>query len=225
MYTHDVTFDHVEIRNAEYHAGLYQYANPVIGGGYNIQILGSYIHDNGASITFDHGIYWDQNTAGANLIANCVFENNAASGMQLLSTSVEVEIIENTFVGNGYYGLNVNGSHHEVVNNIMSQNETSNIGKQLRLNGTSIYVDSNILYSTTTSKQGYDDISCSSCTITANNYKTQDPDFIDSADHNYRLDLDSPAIGEGNSRYAQKTDKDGRGRESTPVILLGAYSY
>ena len=224
MYTHDVTLDHVEIRNAEYHAGLYQYASPDIGGGYNIQILGSYIHDNGASTTFDHGIYWDQNTTGGNLIANCVFENNAANGMQLLSTSVDVDIIQNTFVGNGYYGLNVNGSRHKVVNNIMSQNETSNIGKQLRLNATSIYVDSNILYSTTTSKQGYDDISCASCTITANNYNTQDPDFIDSANHNYRLGLDSPAIGEGNSRYAQKTDKDGRGRESTP-ILLGAYSY
>ena len=224
MYTHDVTFDHVEIRNAEYHAGLYQYASANIGGGYNIQILSSYIHDNGASITFDHGIYWDQNTAGGNLIANCVFENNAANGMQLLSTSVQVDIIENTFVGNGYYGLNVDGSNHNVVNNIMSQNEASNTAKQLRLNGTSIYVDSNILYNTATSKQGYDNISCTSCTITDDNYNTQDPDFIDCGAHNYRLGLDSPAIGEGNSTYAQKTDKDGRRRESM-VVLLGAYSY
>jgi hypothetical protein len=224
MYTHDVTFDHVEIRNAEYHAGLYQFASLDIGGGYNIQILGSYIHDNGASTTFDHGIYWDQNTAGGNLIANCVFENNAANGMQLLPTAVGVNIIENTFVGNGYYGLNVDGGNHNVVNNIMSQNETSNTSKQLRLNGTSIYVDSNILYNTTNSKQGYDNISCTSCTITSANYNTQDPDFIDCANHNYRLGLDSPAIGVGNSSYVQATDKDGVRRDSKPV-LLGAYSY
>ena len=141
-----------------------------------------------------------------------------------MPTSVEVDIIQNTFVGNGFYGLNADGSNHNVVNNIMSQNETSNIRKQLRLNGTTIYVDSNILYNTTASKQGYDNISCTSCTITDDNYNTQDPDFIDCTNHNYRLGLDSPAVGEGNSRYAQKTDKDGRGRESMPV-LLGAYSY
>lgn len=33
MYTHDITFDHVEIRNAEYHAGLYQYGDATTGGG------------------------------------------------------------------------------------------------------------------------------------------------------------------------------------------------
>lgn len=111
-----------------------------------------------------------------------------------------------------------------MVNNIMSQNETSNTSKQLRLDGTSIYVDSNILYSTTTSKQGYDNISCSSCTITGENYNTQDPDFLDPTDHNYRLGLHSPAIGEGNSGYAHTTDKDGVRRDSTHV-LLGAYGY
>src|SRR5882724_7967514 len=100
MYTHDITFDHVEIRNAEYHAGLYQYTDGT-GGGYNIQVLGSYIHDNGVSTTLDHGIYWDQNAAGGNLIANCVFENNAANGVQLYgqtSPAFEIDVIENTFV-------------------------------------------------------------------------------------------------------------------------------
>ena len=104
MYTHDITFDHVEIRNADYHAGLYQYGDTTTGGGYNIQVLGSYIHDNGVSTTLDHGIYWDQNTAGGNLVANCVIENNAASGMQTYgatSPAFEIDIEENTIVGNG----------------------------------------------------------------------------------------------------------------------------
>lgn len=226
MYTHDVTFDHVEIRNADYHAGLYQYGDTTTGGGYNIQVLGSYIHDNGVSTTLDHGIYWDQNTAGGNLVANCVIENNAASGMQTYgatSPAFEIDIEENTIVGNGYYGLNIDGSNHKIVNNILSQNGNANSSKQLRLDATSLDVDSNILYSTTASQQGYSNVSCTGCNITANNYNTQDPTFIDAVDHNYRLYSTSPAIGEGSSSYTQMKDKDGVTRTSTQV--LGAYSY
>ena len=202
------------------------YGNTTTGGGYNIQVLGSYIHDNGVSTTLDHGIYWDQNTAGGNLIANCVIENNAANGVQTYgatSPAYEIDIEENTIVGNGYYGLNIDGSNHKIVNNILSQNGNANSSKQLRVDATNLYVDSNILYSTTTAQQGYSNVSCTGCTITANNYNTQDPAFIDSSDHNYRLASASPAIGEGNSSYTQTKDKDGVTRTSTQV--LGAYSY
>jgi hypothetical protein len=109
------------------------------------------------------------------------------------------------------------------VNNILSQNGNANSSKQLRLDATNLYVDSNILYSTTASQQGYSNVSCTGCNITANNYNTQDPTFIDATDHNYRLCSTSPAIGEGNSGYTQTKDKDGVTRTSTQV--LGAYSY
>jgi hypothetical protein len=69
MYSHDVTFDHVEIRGADYHAGFYQY------GGDHIRLLGSYIHDNGiAGSNLDQGIYWDKTSGSGNLIANCAIE-------------------------------------------------------------------------------------------------------------------------------------------------------
>lgn len=223
MYTHDITFDHVEIRNAEYHAGLYQYTDGT-GGGYNIQVLGCYIHDNGVNTTLDHGIYWDTNAGTGNLIANCLIENNAASGVQLhgaTSPQFEIDVEENTIVGNGYYGVTVSGSNHKVVNNIMSNNETSNTGTQLHLNGSNFYVDSNILYDMTASRQGYTNISCTGCNITTNNWGAQNPAFWDAADHNYRLQSTSPAIGEGNSSYTQTTDKDGVTRTSSQV--LGAY--
>jgi len=231
MYTHDITFDHVEIRNADYHAGFYQYGDTTTGGGYNIQVLGSYIHDNGVNTTFDHGIYWDHNTAGGNLVANCVIENNAANGIQTYgatSPAFEIDIEENTIVGNGYYGLAIDGSNHKIVNNILSQNGNANSSKQMRVEATNLYVDSNILYSTTVAQQGNFVFSCPTtplpgCNITANNYNTQDPTFIDSTDHNYRLASTSAAIGEGNSGYAQTKDKDGVTRTSTQV--LGAYSY
>lgn len=105
-------------------------------------MLGSYIHDNGVSTTLDHGIYWDQNTAGGNLVANCLIENNAASGMQTYgatSPAFEIDIEENTIVGNGLYGLNIDGGNHKIVNNVLSQNGNANSSKQLRVDATSLY--------------------------------------------------------------------------------------
>jgi parallel beta-helix repeat protein len=220
MNTHDVTFDHVEIRNGNYHAGLYQY------NGYNIKVLGSYIHDNGvAGSNVDQGIYWDATSGGGNLIANCVIEHNAAQGIALYSSSnpsqpQQVTVEENTLINNGHYGIVVYGTGDTVVNNILANNGAVFNSQQLGIeNGTNHVVDSNILWSSNASWQGTYNVTGQAVTHTV----IADPLFVDAAGHNYHLRIGSPATGAGNSGYALPVDKDNVSRGAGPD--LGAYEY
>jgi parallel beta-helix repeat protein len=220
MDTHDVMFDHVEIRNGNYHAGLYEY------GGYNIQVLGAYIHDNGVpGSNLDQGIYWDETTGGGNLIANCVIEHNAAQGIALYSGSSssepsQVTIEENTIVDNGHYGIVVYGTRNMIVNNILANNGDVFRSPQLGIeHGTDHLIDSNILWSSTTSRQGVYNITGQPVTHSI----IRNPAFTDPARHNYRLSAESPAIGAGNPRYALGKDRDGLSRR--PIPEIGAYGY
>jgi parallel beta-helix repeat protein len=220
MNTHDVTFDHVEIRNGNYHAGLYQY------NGYNIKVLGSYIHDNGvAGSNVDQGIYWDATSGGGNLIANCVIEHNAAQGIALYSSSfpsqpTQVVVEENTVVDNGHYGIVVYGTGDTVVNNILANNGAVFNSQQLGIeNGTNHVVDSNILWSSNASWQGSYNVTGQAVTHTV----IADPLFVDAVGHNYHLRIGSPATGAGNLGYAQSVDRDNVTRGAGPD--LGAYEY
>ena len=110
-----VTFDHVEIRNGVYHAGLYE-------EGCNNAFTGSYVHDNGVSVTdsnhtVDNGIYWSSLSPGCTnggLIANNIVEHNWSKGIQLYCgdtcTNVQhVTVEENTVVNNDAQGIVVLG--------------------------------------------------------------------------------------------------------------------
>ena len=220
MGAHDVTFDHVEIRNGNYHAGFYQY------GGYNIKLLDSYIHDNGVpGSNLDQGIYWDETRGGGNLIANCVIERNAAQGIALYSGSSssepsQVTIEENTIVDNGHYGISVYGTRNILVNNILANNGAAFHSAQLGIeHGTNHFVDANILWSSTALQQGMYNATGQRVTHSI----IRNPLFADPAKHDYHLLAGSPAIGAGNPRYASPLDRDGIKRSSVPEI--GAYGY
>jgi parallel beta-helix repeat protein len=220
MNTHDVTFDHVEIRNGDYHAGLYQFR------GYNIQILGSYIHDNGvAGSNLDQGIYWDETTGGGNRIANCVIEHNAAQGIALYAGSSpsepsQVTIEGNTIVDNGHYGIAIYGTKNIVVNNILANNGTKFNSQQLGIEeGTDHFIDSNILWSSIPSQQGMYNPAGQRVT----NSIIKNPLFAGPTKHNYRLLPGSPAIEAGNPKYAEPFYADGGKRTSAPEI--GAYAF
>ena len=214
--THDVTFDHVEIRNGDYHAGLYQ------SGGYNIKLIGCYVHDNGrpGSINSDQGIYWDATTGGGNLIANCVVEHNVSAGIQLYPSPSQVTVEENTIVNNGNYGAVVYGDQNAIVNNIFSDNGVIANNPQMEVHsGTNQVIDSNIFWSSTASLQGYINLTNVPVTHSLNT----NPLFVDPANHNYHLQAGSPAIKAGNASYALPEDKDGVQRDS--LSDLGAYVY
>jgi len=225
MNTHDVTFDHVEIRNADYHAGLFQQ------GGYNIKVLGSYVHDNGRfnvtmtpegsySYNVDQGIYWDTTTGGGNLIANCLVEHNRATGIQLYPDPTGVVVEENTIVNNDNYGMVVYGTHNTVVNNILSSNGAVANNPQMNINsGTNHVIDSNIFWSANSSLSGY--INGTGQVVTHS--LLADPRFVNASQRNYHVVVGSPAIGAGNLNYGQPVDKDDVSRASGPD--LGAYEY
>jgi parallel beta-helix repeat protein len=187
MYSHDVTFDQVEIRNADYHAGLYQY------GGYNIKLIDSYIHDNGRPgyIKVDQGIYWDATTGGGNLIANNLVEHNVSNGIQLYPSPSEVAVQGNTVVNNGNYGIVVYGSKNRIVNNIFADNGSAAGNPQMRIySGTDHVIDSNIFWSSLSSLRTY--INLVGQTVT--HAIIADPLFVNPAAHDYHLRSDSPAI-------------------------------
>ena len=216
MNTHDVILDHVEIRDADYHAGFYQQ------GGYNIKMIGCYVHDNGrpAEINADQGIYWDSTTGGGNLIANCLVEHNASTGIQLHPRPSQVTVEDNTIAGNGNYGMVVYGSHNTVVNNIFWDNGGAANNPQLEVvSGNDHIIDSNIIWSTAPSRRRV--INKSDQAIT--NLIIADPLLLDPLRHNYHLRPGSPAIEAGNATFSLRFDKDGLRRGLRPS--LGAYGY
>jgi phosphatidylinositol-3-phosphatase len=215
MNTHDVTFDHVEIRNADYHAGLYQY------NGYNIKLIGCYVHDNGRPgfVNTDQGIYFDATTGGGNLIANCLIEHNVSTGVQLYPGPSQVTVEENTIVNNGAMGVVVYGSQNTVVNNVLSGNGEIGGFTQLVIDGgTNHVIDSNILWDSSTSYQGYTD----NTSQTVTNSIIKDPMFVAPSSNNFQLQSASPAINVANTSYQQATDLLGVLRT---VPDLGSYEY
>ena len=216
MYSHDVTLDHVEIRQGVYHAGLYQY------GGYNIKVTGCYIHDNGRPgyINTDQGIYWDATAGTGNLIANNVIEHNVAMGVQLYPAPVGVVVEENTIVNNGNYGMVVYGSLHKIVNNILSNNGNSAINPQMKIDllAAGLTIHSNLFWNASWALRGY----INPIGLPVADAPIGDPMFVDPVRHNYHLQPGSPAAGVGNKQYMQPTDKDGVPRHLPPD--LGAYA-
>ncbi len=222
---HFVLFDHVEIRNATYHAGLYQ-------EGCNNAILGSYIHDNGAfnaNRSEDNGIYWSTTSSGCSnggLIANNLVENNYSKGIQLYdgasSTSpANVTVMENTSVNNGAQGAVVWGDHNVFVNNILYNNNNLSggaaAGAQGGLySGSANFVDKNLTFDPS-GNSGWDNPA--GCCISNN--KQADPLFLSPSGLDWHILVSSPAVSFSNLNYTQPTDKDGVSRASSPAA--GAY--
>src|SRR5467141_1024705 len=222
---HFVLFDPVEVRNATYHAGIYQ-------EGCNNAILGSYVHDNGAfnaNRAEDNGIYWSTTPSGCSnggLIANNLVENNYSKGIQLYdggsSTSpANVTVIENTSVNNGAQGAVVWGDHNVFANNILYNNNNlsggAGAGAQGGLySGSANFVDKNLTFDPS-GNSGWDNPA--GCCISNN--KQTDPLFLSPSGLDWHILVSSPAVSFSNLNYTQPTDKDGVSRASSPAA--GAY--
>jgi acid phosphatase len=222
-----VLFDHVEIRLATYHAGLYQ-------EGCNNAIVGSYIHDNGAfnaNRSEDNGIYWSVTPSGCSnggLIANNLVENNYSKGIQLYdagsaTSPANVTVTENTSVNNGAQGAVVWGDRNTFVNNILYNNNNLSggaaAGAQAGLySGSANLVDQNLTFDPS-GNSGWDNPT--GCCITNN--KQGDPLFLNPGGLDWHILASSPAVGFSNLNYIRPTDKDGVLRGSSPDA--GAYQH
>jgi hypothetical protein len=196
--SHVVTFDHVEIRKGNYHAGLYQ-------EGCNNAITGSYVHDNGIqNRNEDNGIYWSVTPPGCTnggLIANNLVEHNFSKGIQLYagasaSTPAYVTVRGNISVNNGSEGAVIWGDHNTFVDNILYNNNEiagAAAGAQAGLYaGTANFVDHNLTWSTSDrggKKSGW--YVKEGCCLKDN--LIADPSFLDPAGHNWDLKPSSPA--------------------------------
>lgn len=193
-----VVIDHVEIRNAPYHAGIYQ-------EGCNNAIIGSYVHDNGTQDrNEDNGIYWSKTPAdceNGGLIADNLVEHNYSKGIQLYAgasatTPAYVTVCGNIAANNGAQGAVIWGDHNIVVNNILYNNNEmagAAAGAQAGLySGTANLVDHNLTWSTSDRGGRQSDWYITKGCCLKNNL-IADPSFLDPVRHNWDLKPASPA--------------------------------
>lgn len=193
-----VTFDHVEIRGGNYHAGLYQ-------EGCDNAITGSYVHDNGIrNRNEDNGIYWSKtppNCKDGGLIANNLVEHNFSKGIQLYadastSTPAYVTVCGNISANNGAQGAVIWGDNNSFVGNVLYNNNEiagAAAGAQAGLySGRANLVDHNLTWSTSDpggKRSGW--YIKNGCCLKTN--KIADPLFMDPGHHNWESKSSSPA--------------------------------
>jgi hypothetical protein len=220
--THDVSFDHVEITGFDNRAAYSQ------SSGCNNSVVGSYIHDNGASTSVS-GIAWGSTSTGCSnggLIANNVIEHNSNIGIQLYSggsntTPSNVLVEENTIVLQGGYGIAIYGDNNVIANNVLYGNGDTLSDVQGTIHtGVANVVDHNVTFSpTSASRSGW--YLAGGCCLTNN--LTQDPLFVSASTRSWHLTRSSSAIGFSNANYVQPLDKDGFKRG--PGYDAGAYQF
>lgn len=231
---HNVVLDHLEIRNNDYHAGLY--ASDVS----DVQILGCYVHDNGRfgmdtdalgqhPVNVDQGIYWAA-SSGTNRIANCLLEYNRGSNLQLFTGSGRITgltVDENTIVKAMNSGVLIGrGADGNVfAHNIVAMNSQQTNNGQIRLadNASNNVIDTNIVWCRKNKLEGVDTSTLIGSGNVVRRLMFEDPRFVDFPAGNYRLGPGSPAIGAGPSSYGESIDIDGLRRPARPS--LGAYEY
>jgi len=232
--SHNIILDHVEIRNNDYHAGLY------VSDVRDVQVLGCYVHDNGRfgvdtdamgqhPLNVDQGIYWAA-SSGTNRIANCLLEHNRSYNLQLFASSGRITgliIVDNTIVKAMNSGVIIGkGADGDIfANNIVSMNSQGTNNKQIRLadSAQNNIIDGNIAWHGVNTLEGLDTSTLSGPGNVIQNLVLRDPRFIDFAGGDYHLLPDSPAIKGSRTAVTEGADMDGVRRLSQPS--WGAYEY
>jgi parallel beta-helix repeat protein len=134
-----------EIRNNDWHAGIYLHA------AHDVRILRNYIHHNGDDgpccyqyqWNTSHGIYF---SSGSGVIANNLIQRNLARGVQLYPNAHGVVVEENTIVGNRQTGVQVSkySADNTIANNIVANNVNYSI-RSYRLTGLGNQVIRNLI--------------------------------------------------------------------------------
>jgi parallel beta-helix repeat protein len=222
---HDVEISHNEIRNNDYHAGIY------LAGVSSISIIANYIHDNGrftissdpctgsSTWNVDHGIYWSSSSGGVSLVAGNVFEHNRGHGIQLYPNAQNVIVTQNTFVTNGNSGVYISSSSDRitVIDNIVAFNDRN--GQMQIQSGSNNVIMRNVVYSPNSSISDIEN--STSSVITDNTFA--DPRFVNLSGKDYHLVSGSPAIDRALLPYSVRWALDGQVRPQGAGPDIGAY--
>lgn len=227
MNAHHVEFARNEVRNNDYHEGIY------LKDVNNTHVINNWFHHNGRfNITtdpqtgssvwnVDHGIYWSGTNGGGNLLANNLIEHNRGAGVQLYPAAKDIIVTNNTVVNNGNTGIGISETSDRitVTNNIVAFNDRN---KQIRVrSGSGNVVKDNLVYSPNSSYSGIENSTGSTVT----NNVIADPRFSSVTGRNYRLVSGSPAIDRGAASFGTAQDLDGRARPRGTSVDLGGYEY
>ncbi len=233
LWGRELELSNSEVRFGQWHAGV------GVDGGLNYRILNNYIHDNGgylgdfsmndSSWNNDHGVYASPSSYG--LIANNVIEHNDSKGLMGRHDANHILVVNNTVVGNGRYGIDINESTHDwtLANNILLNNGTIKGGGGIGTPGTggTSYIEINNLFW----NNGSNGTTTWDNNALVINNRVADPMLVNSAvatDHqnpnpntDNQLRAGSPAIGFADPNYTLPFDITGKCRGAAPDA--GAY--
>lgn len=204
--------------------------------GTNNQIIGNFVHDVGVSDPYCgrnshnkvHGIY---HSHYGGVIANNVLINNCAYGIHLWHAASHTIIVNNTAVGNHLGGIIVGAGDAPctttgctgddftlVINNIVAFNDGWGISEEGLAGPHNQYLNNLGFRNKTGDFSLLNGLRCSEC-ITG-----KEPRFVHdtrTAQGNYHVHANSPAVGAGALTHSSRTDCEGVTR--TPPITIGAY--
>ncbi len=133
-----------------------------------------------------------------------------------------IKIINNTFFDNGWNewggGINIENSEAKQIvirNNILSQNLSFQIANEAHISEQELIIDHNLI-------DGYRNYAAE---ITGDQVILENPQFKNSAHHNFMIMPDSPAIDKGNSVDSPPDDFTGIKRPQGKAIDIGAFEY
>jgi hypothetical protein len=190
-------------------------------------VIGNVVHDIGpAGCTYVQGIY--HSTSGT--IMNNVVYRVGSAAIHLWHDATDLKIVNNTvsssvfgiIVGGGdFYFTSAGANNVHVHNNIVFDNQYG-ISEQGKT-GTGNTYKNNLVFQNPTYNISLRNGLKATNTISSN------PLFVGysrtAAMPNFKLSSSSPAIGRGISTYAPTTDIDGRPRNATTGVDLGAYQH
>ena len=233
LWGRELELSNSEVRFGQWHAGV------GVDGGLNYRILNNYIHDNGgylgdfsmndSSWNNDHGVYASPSSYG--LIANNVIEHNDSKGLMGRHDANHILVVNNTVVGNGRFGIDINESTHDwtLANNILLNNGTIKGGGGIGTPGTggTSYIEINNLFW----NNGSNGTTTWDNNALVINNRVADPMLVNPAvatDHqnpnpntDNQLRAGSPAIGFADPNYTLPFDITGKCRGAAPDA--GAY--
>jgi hypothetical protein len=221
---HHIEFSHNEVRDNDYHAGIY------LSTCHDIQILGNHIHDNGrftvdldpltgsGTVNVDHGIYWHDTNGGGNVFANNLVEHNRGSGLHLYPNAHDMIVTQNTFVNNGKEGVLISSTSDRltVINNVATFNERHQIRVQA---GAANLIQNNVIFSPRSSWSVIEN----TAGATVKDNIVADPLFVARLGHDFHLLAASPAIDRALAGYSMKYDYDKATRPRGVLPDLGAF--